>query len=427
MTEKNIKKCPHCGAVLPEGASFCPHCAQALSEHIRPKIPAVRWRKFLRRGVVFLLLLALVIAGAVWYRSMRPREYDALGEISYTDGDGSYRLMLCNSKRLYESVETYQLNALAGENYRAPILLCVLDADSGEDVGPEFFAKIERVTAEVPTISGGGGTLSCTAPDGHDAFPETVLVSLVDFVVNFDYDSQMVWTIDMKNGDIVRLRLNLSITIVQTYDYYPEDAPMETTADLQALMNQLSVEIPQPAIINLHLPAVTYTDSLVMDGMPINLYVSEDAGRRTTFTDTLKICPQDDKVISCTGIDFVGANDGTGLEASAARVRVEDCTFSRWEIGLLVNGTAWGQAVDCRFTDNSVGFHFDSADGNVSDTMFNDNLFKRNSTAVLLERVPTNITLDFRGSRFAGNGIDIDNRCDQPLDLSEAAFEQRDD
>ena len=43
-------------------------------------------------------------------------------------------------------------------------------------------------------------------------------------------------------------------------------------------------------------------------------------------------------------------------------------------------------------------------------------------TAVLLESVPTDMTLDFVGSVFAGNGTDIDNRCDHSLDLSQAVF-----
>lgn len=319
------------------------------------------------------------------------------------------------------------MRALEGDSYRTPVLLCVLDADSGEDVGTEFFAKTARVTAEIPTISGGGGTLACTAPDHHDAFPETTLVSLVDFVVNFDLDSQIIWTIDMENGDTIRLRQNLSIAITQIYDYYPEDVPMETTEDLQALIDDLNTEIPQPASISLHLPAVTYTGVLTLDGVSINLYGSEEDGRRTTFAGTLRIRPEDNSILSCTGIDFMGNGAGTGLEVSNVRVQVQDCAFSRWETGALSSGTAWVNVVNCRFTDNDVGFCFDSEGGIVSDTMFNDNLFADNRTAVLLERVPTDVTMDFRGSRFSGNETDIDNRCNQPVDLSAAVFEQAGD
>ena len=55
--------------------------------------------------------------------------------------------------------------------------------------------------------------------------------------------------------------------------------------------------------------------------------------------------------------------------------------------------------------------------------MFNDNHFLRNNTAVLLENVPTDIAMNLQGSRFTGNGVDIDNRCGQPLDISQAIFE----
>lgn len=425
MNKQDKKTCPHCGASLPEEASFCPNCARDFKERVRLEPSPIRWRKPLRRVLAVLVIVALAAAGVLWYRGTRPRQLDALGEVSYTDREGSYRLMLCMD--LYEPLEVRQANALPGNSYRFPVLLCALDADSGEDVGPEFFDKVKRVTAEIPTISGGTGNISCTAPDYHDAFPDTVLTSLVDFMVSYDLSSQITWTIDMENGDTIRLRMEIEIRIIQSYDYYPEDADMETAAELQALLDRLSAELPQPAIINLHLPAVTYAGEVRMDGASFNLYGSEEDGRRTAFTGTLRIAPQTDMRPSCTGIDFVGDGSGTGIVASAGRVTVEDCTLSGWETGLLADGAAWVNAVSCRFTHNAVGFCFDSLDGTVSNSMFNDNLFQGNGTALLLQQVPSDLTLDFRGSRFTGNGTDIDNRCDHPLELSEAVFEQGDD
>ena len=79
--------------------------------------------------------------------------------------------------------------------------------------------------------------------------------------------------------------------------------------------------------------------------------------------------------------------------------------------------------IDCQFRDNEVGFHFNSTGTSVSHSMYNDNLFRNNGTAVLLENVPTDIALDFRDSVFSGNGTDIDNRCGQALDISRAVFE----
>ena len=40
-----------------------------------------------------------------------------------------------------------------------------------------------------------------------------------------------------------------------------------------------------------------------------------------------------------------------------------------------------------------------------------------------MENIPTDVTLDFSGTVFTGNGTDLDNRCNQALDLSGATFD----
>ena len=69
-----------------------------------------------------------------------------------------------------------------------------------------------------------------------------------------------------------------------------------------------------------------------------------------------------------------------------------------------------------------VGLHFNSKEGSANHSLYNDNTFRDNGTAVVLEQVPTDLALNFIGSVFEGNGTDIDNRCGQPLDLSRAEF-----
>lgn len=51
-------KCPHCGALLPEDASFCPHCARSVRERENAQAPAHLWRK----GLKWVLLLVLIVA-----------------------------------------------------------------------------------------------------------------------------------------------------------------------------------------------------------------------------------------------------------------------------------------------------------------------------------------------------------------------------
>lgn len=69
------------------------------------------------------------------------------------------------------------------------------------------------------------------------------------------------------------------------------------------------------------------------------------------------------------------------------------------------------------------GFCFDAAFGNPSDDRYVNNLFQNNGTAVLLAQVPNDVSLKFPGTRFQNNGTDIDNRCEQKLELDEAIFE----
>ena len=65
------RKCPHCGANLPENAAFCPHCAK----DIHPRKQAKTANPLLKKLLVGLLILvvAAAIGGVVWYCN-RPYE-----------------------------------------------------------------------------------------------------------------------------------------------------------------------------------------------------------------------------------------------------------------------------------------------------------------------------------------------------------------
>ena len=120
-------------------------------------------------------------------------------------------------------------------------------------------------------------------------------------------------------------------------------------------------------------------------------------------------------------ISFTGPGSGTGLSASA-RVHLTDCRVAGWDTGVLAHTNAWVNIDNSIIEDNTVGFHFNAETGSPSDTQFQDNIFRDNTAAVLLEQVPNQVSLKFPGSRFEGNGQDIDNRCGQPLELEGALF-----
>ena len=94
---------------------------------------------------------------------------------------------------------------------------------------------------------------------------------------------------------------------------------------------------------------------------------------------------------------------------------------------MLCGTNGFVNADECVFEDNGVGFHFNSTDGSISDSRYDNNIFRNNDTALLLENVPTDVALSFNGSRFSGNGVYIDNQCRQELVLSNAVFDPTED
>ncbi len=420
MPEKTFVPCPKCGADLPPEASFCPYCTESFNPRTELHPPRRAWGRVLRR---VLLALVLLSAGVGLYLAGLPRVYDGLGEVIYTDRDGTYQLVLARPENRYQPVSAATQDSEQGMEYRGPVQLYINHMDSGADAGQLFLQKVAQVTVEVTPPREGAGTITCTEPAPHDAFPGAALVTLIDYVVQEDFSSQVLWTLTMDNGDVIHLRRDYQFQLIQTLDYYPEEYPMETIGELQALVDHIESTVDLPTVVNLYLPPVTYEGDLVVEERSINLYGTTAGGRRTTFTGSLRLDVDSNQLITyLQGIDFRGSGQGIAVSA-AARVWAEDCAFTGWQTGLLGYGGAWVNAIDCQFEDNEVGFHFNSTGTSVSHTMYNDNLFRDNGTAVLLQNVPTDVALNFQDSVFSGNGTDIDNRCEQPLDISRAIFE----
>lgn len=412
------KSCPHCGAPLPEQAAFCPYCVQSVRDRKTVAPPSHLWRKLLRTALV-LFVAAAATAGLCAH--FRPDSYDAYGQVTYTDADGTYQLLVSfQNERFTPQPEITEQAELDGE-YRMPSRLFINHMDTGANAGRMFLQKVDHVTTRFLQPEDSPSPMVCSLPEYQDFSPESALVSLVDFTGRSS-PAELVWTIEMQNGDTIRLRQQINVDPIETRDYDPEHYPMNTIEELQALVDQICAEVPLPTVVNLHLPAVTYEGGLTIEGRPMNLYGSTEGNRRTTFTGTTRVAAQDGPILYFYDMDFVG--DGTGIGvSSSARFWAENCTFTNWKTGVLGYGDVWVNVIGCQFQDNHIGFHFNSTGGYVSHSMFNDNRFVHNNTAVLLENVPTDIAMNFQGSRFTGNGVDIDNRCSQPLDISQAIFE----
>ena len=414
------KNCPHCGAAMPEEAAFCPHCAKSVNRRniIRP--PRYIPGRVLRGAMAVLAVLALVLT--VWLYT-RPKVYDnGTAEVIYTDSDGSYQLLLNFFGDRFQPMTDYSEEVEEGTTSNKPSRLFINHVDTGVNAKETFRRKIDSIAVEFLQRGNSHEPWQSSGPAIQDYDLDAAYRSILTYT-DRSGDMELRWTIRMKNGDTIRLYQRMKLGVVPTRHFYPEDVPMGTMEELQALVDEVNETITTDIIVYIHLPAMVYEGSLVLADRSINLIGSEGPERtRTTFTGTLQATAQKGYICQFRDLDFVGGGGGVGVSASA-RVNFTGCRFAGWRTGALCYGDSWVNIKDCVFEDNTVGFHFNSSGKNANDHMYSGNLFQYNDTAVLLESVPGDQALYFDSTRFSRNNADIDNRCGHEVSISAAIFE----
>ena len=416
---EETKSCPHCGAQLPVGASFCPHCAQDINQRkeVSPPRHMPRWALY----SALMVLAALLLARGLYLRS-RPQVCDnGTAEILYTDGGVTYQVLAGWINDRFDSAqEISQQVDVRDELYTFPQCLYINHPESGANANDEFMEKVERVTAAFVETDSEELPWTCDEPIPRPGYaPEAALVSSIHFYSGSGQGT-LQWTVELKNGDVIRLYQTMQSIPKEVYRFTPEDAPMNTVEEVQALLDSLD-EIAEGGrnTVEIHLPPVTYDGGITIPRY-IDLYGAEEGGR-TVFTGPVRMAFPNQGISWIYDIDFVGSGNGVGFSTST-RTFLQRCRFSGWRTGVLVQD-AWVSAFDCTFEENEIGLHFNYDSGNPMDSRYMGDVFRNNGTAVLLERVSTKESLSFPEAVFSGNGTDIDNRCGQELDLSEAVFE----
>ena len=413
------KICPYCQTELPDEASFCPYCARSLAHPRRLRLPWHISARVLLAAAV--LVLAAGIA-AVLYIQTLPQTLEGMGEITYTDSDGSYQILLNDSlPDRYSPKPQIELDAGGQDSYRFPCCLYVNHKATGADAGEEFLTKVTSAQVQIEQPDDSPSPVVCSEPMPMDFNKEAALASLIDYFRDSYSPVRILWTLSMKNGDTIELGMELAIRATNTYDYDSTNCDMSDSQSLQALIDRLAEETKEEDIVNLYLPPVTYEEPVVLHSRSFNLIGSQSEEGRTTFTSGIQIRDSPYWISYISDIDFIG--DGTGVAISAAyTVWAKNCRFEGWKTALLGFGNMWVNATDCTFENNGIGLHWNSTDVTATDSHYTGNIFRGNDTAVLLEQVPTDTVLNFGQCVFEHNETDLDNRCSQPVDLSEAEF-----
>ncbi|MGN1002503.1 MAG: hypothetical protein ACI4PC_07000 [Oscillospiraceae bacterium] len=372
------KKCFNCGAELPEDASFCPLCAQSQIEKEKTVPPRLWRKKALIAGLCVLALALAILAGVC---ANRAKTYEGGAYVVYTDQDGEYELLasfhpddIANNRPVAEKTVSLSTNEWSNMTVMFGVY------HNGELADTEaFFEKVESGTNE------------------------------------------LTWTLRMKNGDTIRLKQTFVVIPLIHQVYTPEDTALDTMEDLTALLARINEEIPEDTIVDIYLPPVTYTGELTMVSRAVNLYGCTDGSGRTVFTGTLSVNTDNPSNVMLFDLDFVGSG-GTGLSTTAS-VYMGGCSFTGWDVGAVALDGGMIGVECCTFRNNGIGFKYNTVVYHSFNSVFPDCVIADNDIGVQFARLQGTITIDFVGSVFSGNRIDIDNPAQYAIDTSNAIFQ----
>ena len=410
------KKCIHCGAELPEDASFCPHCAQSQIEKAEVTPPRL-WRK---KALIAALCVALAaVIALIWVLFQRPKAYEGGAYVVYTDQDGSYELLaafhpddIANNRPVREKTVSLSTSEFSNMTVMFGVYQNGKIADT-----EAFFEKVERCTLEASPNEGGALTLS------EPTYNTNFLPAARESDITYSGESgtnELIWTLHMKNGDTIHLQQTFAVIPLIHQVYTPGDTALDTMEDLTALLSRINEEVPEDTIVDIYLPPVTYTGDLTMVSRAVNLYGNTEGSGRTVFTGTLSVNTDSPSNVMLFDLDFAG-DGGTGLSTTAS-VYMGGCSFSGWDVGAVALDGGMIGVERCVFRNNGIGFKYNTVVYHSFNDVFPDCTITDNDIGVQFARLQGTITIDFVGSVFSGNRIDIDNPAQYSIDTSKASF-----
>ena len=239
-----------------------------------------------------------------------------------------------------------------------------------------------------------------------------------DIVYNaFSGTNDIVWKLDMKNGDRIILRHRFNAVFLDSVVITAADVPLDTMEDLRSFLRQASEKYTSAAV-TIYLPAVTYEGDLDLSSRGFEFIGSTENGRQTSFRGHIRVSDRTLQIPTFRNIAFPGSG-GTGI-AVATALELHQCAITGWDTGVLVENGGWVGLHECLFEANETGFLFDSISATMVDEIYDSNRFINNETAVSLLRVPGTVPLSFPKTLFSGNRVDLLNSCNAPVDMSDA-------
>ena len=437
------KKCIRCGAALPEEAAFCPVCTASQMERQTMALPRRRRRVWpVAAGCLLLAVLALPVGAALWSstpqaETLPPEDTFPLTVSRESEGGAETRYgELCQTYYEGEDGQLYHVFAAfspgidGGSTMRGycsgllepdctdtgPLTLFVEEVASGRNGRDSFSALLEDWSVTVAAPDGGE---RCTLSDPTFDYISTTDALLYQELTGTSAcaDNEILWTLQMKNGDVVTVKQGVTYSLKTVVEYHWEDTPMSTAAELQALLDDIAASAKAEEAVYLYLPAADY-DAPVSVDTPMTLVGQEG----TTFSATLTASVPDydgwtEPVVALRSLTFSGTG-GTGVNACGP-VYLRGCRFTGWDVAAQALDGGWIFCQeDVRFDRNAVAMRLNSNFSISCGANINNTSFTRNGVALQLERIPgerMGLILDY--CTFYGNGTDIENPENYTVEL----------
>ena len=252
------KICPHCGAPVPAAASFCPRCTATLTERTAMTMPRTGRR---RLRLLAACLAAALVALAVWLwpaaetEPQRPNSaadpaaatdpapdpYLAACQTYYTGADGrEYHVFTAVTPSIEGRTDPvgYRSELIpAGGTVDFPATVMVEDAVTQDYAAEDFAALLDSWDVSVTAPE---GVSRVKLWDAEEETPESP--ALLYRRLRADptcTHNEVVWTLRMKSGDVLHLAMTVEFEEQQALRITPEDAPLDTAQELQALQSRV--------------------------------------------------------------------------------------------------------------------------------------------------------------------------------------------
>lgn len=335
--------------------------------------------------------------------------YLAACQTYYTAGDGrEYHVFTAMTPNLYDPTTPvgYCCRLIPnGSGNDFPATVMVEDAVTQDYAAEDFAALLDS------------WDVSVTAPEGvsrvklWDAELETAdtpaLLYRRLWGDNTCTHNEIVWTLRMKNGDVLILTQTIELLPQEVRTYSTADTPLDTAEQLQALLDDIAGACDADTSVTVYLPEVTY-DAPITVGCAVEL-----VGSGTTFTAPITVAPLKNTdltraFVRFRQINFTGDGSGTGITA-AAPTYLEESRVTGWAVGGEAVTGGWLYLRGSHVADCGVGIRYNSAYSS-SYTYFADKMtFVQNGTALELLCMPPRAYAVLEDCRFRGNDVDVAN------------------